>query len=93
MAAGVVSGFAGQRRSGQQMHRSTASMILSYQVPTVPCCIHWWPGRTAEIRLAMDLTIFDVALRSLGHPFRFEVDLGKSKSHGNIQLRSTKITA
>ena len=26
------------------------------------------PGRTAEIRLAMDLTVFDVALRSLGHP-------------------------
>ena len=37
-------------------------------IPSTYSAVLHRPGRTAEIRLAMDLTVFDVALRSLGHP-------------------------
>ena len=37
-------------------------------IPSTHSAVLHRPGRTAEIRLAMDLTVFDVALRSLGHP-------------------------
>ena len=75
--------YAQARRAHEHKHGNGVAMTLSYQVPTAPCCI----GQVAQLKFAWLWTSLFLTLLfdRWGTLKDLDLDLGKSKCHGNIQ--------